>query len=480
MGPQSYLVVLSFAAQLGSVYAWSMWGRAHGVPGGSAAGWVGAFIAAWLASGLVHQGGHAFVAWGCRLQVATLQVGPFVASRSDTGWRIRVHPNALAAPGFSPEIVTTEPNQPRHYLLWTAAAGPLACIVCGIVLRWAVVHLDWPFYALTWRFCGLTAAFATIAAVVNLIPYAGKQGEVSDGARVLALLRAHAENELNEATEPTMPTDVSPGFTARSSGLLSIASPYELNIAAESSTVPDAGMREESGAIPKTPILIGRSRRRSRPVPASPDSSALSGHDAVSENAVLAAQPEIVPAMLLSLAERIAPPAREARLNEDRHAVVRNATSETAPELTEAQDALLARLIVRPAAAPAPVAAPVRLPEPATAFALPFRAEFLATDTAEPPSSAPSVLRSQPIAPAITLPSSTAGASATSIPSAASGLVPTLRPAATSLPDRSREGGDESRTPRRRVIRIPSDQPVMGAPRAPFDPLALLRAAESS
>ena len=118
-----------------------------------------------LISTVVHECGHAFVAWGCYMKLLSFNAGPLRWQKREGKWQFKFHPAGFVDLGGSVRVVPTNPRQPRAHEFWTTFAGPLANILFGALLLWILFSVGLPHFDQTWRLVAFTASFCFIAAI---------------------------------------------------------------------------------------------------------------------------------------------------------------------------------------------------------------------------------------------------------------------------------------------------------------------------
>jgi hypothetical protein len=148
-------------------------------------------LAAWIAT-LVHESGHTLAGWLAGYRLVVYNVGPLALSFRDNHWRVRLNWSWQTAGLMSAVPVTDGPTLWRDVAM--LAAGPLAGFGLTAVL---VAGFGNPFMDLPsrgWVFLSdnlaeTTAFLSLIVSAASLVPYTAKIGTVSDGGRILMLLR---------------------------------------------------------------------------------------------------------------------------------------------------------------------------------------------------------------------------------------------------------------------------------------------------
>jgi Zn-dependent protease len=179
---------LSIVAQFASMYLWSHWARSHGLLYRGRMPWFVLFTIAVLTSTILHECGHALIAWGFHMKLLSFNAGPFQWRKREGKWKFKFVLSGFDNLGGAVCVVPTDAKQPRVHDLWMIAAGPLSNIFFGSLALFFVLRVDWPFYEQTWRLVAYTASFSFIAAFTNMLPFMTEDGGYSDGAQILQIL----------------------------------------------------------------------------------------------------------------------------------------------------------------------------------------------------------------------------------------------------------------------------------------------------
>ena len=179
---------LSIAAQFASMYLWSTWARSHGLQYRGRMPWFVLFTIAVLTATILHECGHALIAWGFHMKLLSFNAGPFQWRKREGKWKFKFVPSGFDNLGGAVCVVPTDAKQPRVHDLWMIAAGPLSNILFGSVALYLLLCAHWPYYEQTWRLVAYTASFSFIAAVTNMLPFMTEDGGYSDGAQILQIL----------------------------------------------------------------------------------------------------------------------------------------------------------------------------------------------------------------------------------------------------------------------------------------------------
>ena len=178
---------LAVIAEFAAIFLWAHWARTHSLGRGPLSWYLVVPIAV-LGATLLHESGHALLAWALKRELLSFNAGPFQWRKREGSWKFKFDAEGFYNVGTAIRLTPSDPDQPRARDLWIIAAGPLANLVWGSLALWAVTQANWPFYQQTWRLVAFTASFCLIAAVTNLLPFMTEDGGYSDGARILQLL----------------------------------------------------------------------------------------------------------------------------------------------------------------------------------------------------------------------------------------------------------------------------------------------------
>jgi hypothetical protein len=178
---------LAVIAEFAAIFLWAHWARTHGLGRGPLPWYLVVPIAV-LGATLLHESGHALLAWALKRELLSFNAGPFQWRKREGSWKFKFDAEGFYNVGTAIRLTPSDPDQPRARDLWVIAAGPLANLVWGSLALWAVTQANWPFYQQTWRLVAFTASFCLIAAVTNLLPFMTEDGGYSDGARILQMV----------------------------------------------------------------------------------------------------------------------------------------------------------------------------------------------------------------------------------------------------------------------------------------------------
>jgi hypothetical protein len=193
------VTVLSCIAQIAAVILWSRWAftrelaRAYGLT------WIALVAVASVLTTLIHECGHALIAWCFEMNLLSFKAGPFQWVKREGKWTFKLHLGGLLTPGGAVSAVSKDPSQPRWEEILMIAAGPLMNLLFGIPALYAVLRDDWPHYQQTWELVAFTASFCVIAAILNLVPFLSDEGAYSDGARILQIVTKSPLEEYHRA-----------------------------------------------------------------------------------------------------------------------------------------------------------------------------------------------------------------------------------------------------------------------------------------
>jgi Zn-dependent protease len=182
------VTALSCVAQIAGIVIWGRWAYAHNLSRAYGIVWVALITIASVLTTVIHECGHALIAWCCEMKLLSFKAGPFQWMKREGKWQFKLYMGGLLTPGGAVGAVSNDPKQPRWEEILMIAAGPLANLLIGIPAIYAVLHDDWPHYQQTWELVAFTASFCVIAAVLNLFPFLSEDGGYSDGARILQIV----------------------------------------------------------------------------------------------------------------------------------------------------------------------------------------------------------------------------------------------------------------------------------------------------
>jgi Zn-dependent protease len=179
---------LSVILQIACMYLCGHWARSHGLLYSGRIPWFILITIAILATAVLHECGHALIAWGFHMKLLGFNAGPMQWQKRDGRWKFKFVPAGFINLGGAVRVVPTDAKQPRVHDLWMIAAGPLSNIFFGSVALYLLLYANWPYYEQTWRLVAYTASFCYIAGITNLLPFMTEDGSYSDGARILQIL----------------------------------------------------------------------------------------------------------------------------------------------------------------------------------------------------------------------------------------------------------------------------------------------------
>ena len=179
---------LSVVLQFGCMYLCGHWARSHGLLYRGRIPWLVLFTVAVLATAVLHECGHALIAWGFHMKLLGFNAGPMQWQKREGRWKFKFVPAGFINLGGAVRVVPTDAKQPRMHDLWMIAAGPLSNIFFGSIALYLLLCVHWPYYEQTWRLVAYTASFCYIAGITNLLPFMTEDGNYSDGARILQIL----------------------------------------------------------------------------------------------------------------------------------------------------------------------------------------------------------------------------------------------------------------------------------------------------
>jgi hypothetical protein len=382
------VTALSALTQIAALVFWSRWAfsqhllRRHGLA------WIVLITVASIVTTVVHECGHAVIAWCFEMKLHSFKAGPFQWASREGNWAFKFNAAGLVTPGGSISASPTRPDQAAWEFILMIAAGPGANLLIGAAATWAVLHDRWGTYQQSWEFVAYTGAFCLIGAVLNLIPFLSEEGSYSDGARILQIA-THSPHAVGASAPVTVKiADPSPAaaITARPT-LKSAAAPVTAAVP-EHVAVPPAVTPPPD--IPKhQPVKAIVAMPEPQPAPAVLEPQPVPAFAAAPE-------PQPVPAAVVVPIPPSAPPTRPTlapgtvRLGDP--LVLAAAKAESAPvarppvlaaipvmaaaakpaaalssdddQLAARLQTFLARTVSRPAAKAAEPAPAVRIPEP--------------------------------------------------------------------------------------------------------------------
>jgi tetratricopeptide (TPR) repeat protein len=249
---------LSVVAQIAAIVVWGRWAYTHELFRTRGFMWIGLVALASILTTVVHECGHAIVAWCFEMGLVSFKAGPFQWAKREGKWKFKFHPAGLLTAGGAVGAVPTNPEQPRWEEMLMIFAGPLANLMIGGPAIWAVLHDRWATYQHSWEFVAFTGSFCLIAALLNLFPFMSEEGCYSDGARILQIVSRSPLDDYHR----TMASIASTAITARR--------PRDLDIAAierAAGHFPDefrevhlrlcaCGFYEDSGRLPEASAAL--------------------------------------------------------------------------------------------------------------------------------------------------------------------------------------------------------------------------------
>jgi hypothetical protein len=182
------VTVLSCVAQIAAIIFWSRWAVSRDLFRTYGLVWLVLVAVASILATIIHECGHALIAWCFEMSLLSFKAGPFQWAKREGKWKFKLHLAGLLTAGGAVGAVSSNPDQPRWEDILMIAAGPLANLIIGVPALYAVLHDDWPHYQQTWELFAFTASFCIIAAILNLFPFMSKEGGYSDGARILQIV----------------------------------------------------------------------------------------------------------------------------------------------------------------------------------------------------------------------------------------------------------------------------------------------------
>lgn len=144
---------------------------------------VGPVLVIWWIPYLVHEIGHAVAAAVVGAGFDYVPLGPFIATKSSSGWRVRRHVLRLSC-----DAVIPSPGSPRRQMFVATVGGPVANLAVGL----AAVAIGFGGAAERAHFLAplallLLGVFTTMNGVAQLLPWR-PHGIPTDGRRAISLL----------------------------------------------------------------------------------------------------------------------------------------------------------------------------------------------------------------------------------------------------------------------------------------------------
>ena len=186
---------LSIVLQFACMYLCTHWARSQGLLYRGRMPWLVVATVAIVASSVLHECGHALIAWGFHMKLLGFNAGPIQLRKRAGRWKFKFVPAGFINLGGAVSVVPTDAEQPRAHELWAIAAGPISNFIFGSVALYLLLCANWPYYEQTWRLVAYTASFCFIAGITNLLPFMTEDGNYSDGARILQILTNSPLNE---------------------------------------------------------------------------------------------------------------------------------------------------------------------------------------------------------------------------------------------------------------------------------------------
>jgi hypothetical protein len=201
---------LSLLAQIAALFFWTRWALTQHLLSRHGLSWIVLVAIASIATTLVHECGHAVLAWCFEMGLLNFRAGPLHAVKREGKWKFKFHAAGLISPGGSVGAIPTRPDPPRWEEIVMIAAGPSANLLIGAAAIWAVLHDRWASYPQTWELIAYTGAFCLIAATLNLIPFLSEDGGYSDGARILQIITRSPIDDFHRAIASVASTAITP------------------------------------------------------------------------------------------------------------------------------------------------------------------------------------------------------------------------------------------------------------------------------
>lgn len=178
---------LSLVLEVVTMFLWAKWAHTHGFAS-SRLPWYLTFTLAVIISALLHECGHALVAWHLNMKLMSFSAGPLQWRKIQRKWSFKFDLDGLFSLGGAVGVVAASPKQPRTDELYMIAAGPIANVIAGGMLLMVVLTNHWSPDSQVWRILAYSASFSFIAAITNMLPFRTDCGGYSDGARILQLM----------------------------------------------------------------------------------------------------------------------------------------------------------------------------------------------------------------------------------------------------------------------------------------------------
>jgi hypothetical protein len=204
------VTVLSLVAQIAALLFWTRWALTQHLLSRHGFTWIILVAIASIAATLVHECGHALLAWCFEMGFLSFCAGPLHAIKREGKWTFKFHPAGLIGSGGSVGAVPTRRDPPRWEEIVMIAAGPAANLLVGTAAIWAVLNDRWASYSQTWELVAYTGAFCLIAAILNLFPFLSEDGGYSDGARILQIVTRSPLDDFHRAIASVAATAITP------------------------------------------------------------------------------------------------------------------------------------------------------------------------------------------------------------------------------------------------------------------------------
>ena len=118
--------------------------------------WIVLITAACIATTVIHECGHAILAWCFEMKLRSFKAGPFQWTSREGNWNFRFHAAGLVTPGGSISVAPSAAGQAAWEFILMIAAGPCANLLIGAAATWAVLHNRWGAYQQTWELVAYT------------------------------------------------------------------------------------------------------------------------------------------------------------------------------------------------------------------------------------------------------------------------------------------------------------------------------------
>lgn len=174
------------AAGAGASTLWSRWADRKGLSEGLPPYFFLQILLAILLVLLIHESGHAIVAFAVGMKPTAIAVGPLEWWVSDGRWKFRFRPAGLVAFLGRTMVAPKEIKGFRRSKILQVAAGPFMSIVSGVIAAAAVLVAPGRPWENEWIVLSCFATISLLAGIFNLVPFGIGSG-YSDGAKLYQL-----------------------------------------------------------------------------------------------------------------------------------------------------------------------------------------------------------------------------------------------------------------------------------------------------